>query len=124
VAGPRRGAVVAFGRARPGRNGPSTDNLDNIIVGDFNGDGYADVGHQYVVIDGGTSTIFMHFEVSLNGRGNFNDVRVGLFTDQVVDAGRFEGGSRADLLSWKDFDFLVAPAIVGATPTLSRQDMR
>jgi FG-GAP-like repeat len=98
-------------------NGPSTSNLDGVIVGDFDGDGIADVGRVTFV---GFSAY--SFQYSRSGRDDFGNTRFTL--RPVILSGRFEGGVRSDVLWWSEFDFMVAPGPSATEQTWSRQDMR
>ena len=98
--------------------GPSTTNLDWAIVGDFDGDGTADVGVTVL------TQPYPAFYVSSGGRAGFQLARN--MTSLIVAAGRFEGGARADVLFLSpDGLSYLAGAGVGTPPQVwSRQTMR
>ncbi len=98
--------------------GPSTTNLDWVIVGDFDGDGTADVGVTLL------TQPFPQFYVSSGGRAGFQLART--LTSLVVVAGRFEGGRRTDVLflSPDRLQYLAGAGVGTPLQLWSRQDMR
>ncbi|HEX8793095.1 MAG TPA: FG-GAP-like repeat-containing protein [Polyangiaceae bacterium] len=109
-------------------SGPCTGSMSGVVLGDFDGDGTADVGQQFVGVDGQVGVVA--FDVSSHGTGAFTTLQ--LLTTPVVLTGRFDPSAPSasaavpSLLLWWGFDGLHFVVADGPAPgqTWSRQEMR
>jgi hypothetical protein len=89
-----------------------TDNVDGLIVADFNGDGIADVGSNH---DG------PGWRISFGGFENWKDFYqpFGLAGPQLAGVGHFTGRVVSDVLSWNIFNkYVMCDANVGQNTQL------
>jgi hypothetical protein len=101
----------------------SAENTDlaSLVVGDFNGDGFDDVGRDHTSILWGPH----YWEYASPGRTTGWTYLRGadsLLTKQPI--GRFDGDRTADVIEWAGRDFDYSPGAKGPLVRLSRQDMK
>jgi hypothetical protein len=100
-----------------------TNTVGGLVVGDFDGDGRADVA---------TSTAFISqqrlqyiWAVSHDGIGNWKNSSIQDIPITGAPAvGRFLSSPAADVLTWSTRNLYDVPGAVGAAVSYSRQDMR
>jgi len=107
--------------------GPSTDDLNGVVVADFDGDGIADVGREAPSFE--TPNVF-EFDVSSHGTAPFQEFQ--FLQTPIVLTGRFDltvpagDNVKPNLLLWWGYDGLHFVVARGASDgqTWSRQEMR
>jgi hypothetical protein len=95
--------------------------LASLVVGDFHGDGFDDVGRDHTSILWGPH----YWEYASPGRTTGWTYLRGadqLLTKQPI--GRFDGDRTADVIEWAGRDFDYSPGAKGPLTRLSRQDMK
>jgi hypothetical protein len=89
--------------------------LANLIVGDFNGDGIADLARRR---SGRWEYVSPGVGLGWNSLWSYNGPLVG----QPI--GRFDANSTSDVIEWNGSQFVFAPSGKGPLVRLSRQDMK
>ena len=92
--------------------------MDGLFVGDFDGDGIADIAR--IVSDG----IDGNLQVSKGGAVSFQDAAELDAPYLPIMVGRFDAAAGVDVVRWSDRDLKIASGGVGSWSSWARQDMR
>jgi hypothetical protein len=96
-----------------------TDNVSNLLVADFNGDGRADLA-TFRAIAG--NPIHFAWQVSFSGQSEWNSL--GTFSEKPAALGRFAGHHASDIVMWNGLYLDISEKGTGSPHRQSRQDMR
>ena len=105
------GSWTAIGPAR-------ASSMDGLFVGDFDGDGIADIAR--IVSDG----IDGNLQISKGGAVSFQDAAELDAPYLPIMVGRFDAAAGVDVVRWSDRDLKIASGGVGSWSSWARQDMR
>jgi hypothetical protein len=96
-----------------------TSSVAGLVVADFDGDGYADIGRKTT---GGFLSVAT-WQYAARGWGGFVTLRT--TDDELVGqpVGKFDGDKKADVLVWGDRHFRIASGARSPVVTWSTQDM-
>ncbi len=104
-------------------NAPAAS-VGGMVVGDFDGNGFADVARTTVSAAGGSfHPLVWEFATPATGSG-WSALRLDTSPIAAHPIGRFDANRSSDVLLWNNLQFSYAPAGRDPVQPLSRQDMR
>ena len=117
-----RWLLAALGQSWTNIGAAPASTIAGLIVGDFDGDGAADVAGTRVVTSPVSIGLWQYTSPGRNA--TWSTLRIDSTPMKGLPVGRFQGNPTTDILTWNGPDFFVAPAGRNPVHQISRQDMR